>query len=65
MKYTSEKDFEKIPTGGSVTITLGDQSQYVGGIVLDNNVDNRYIRLAEEGVDTTIKYAQIESIDVS
>ena len=58
-----DKDFEKIKEGNEVEIILKENNHFTGKVV-ENNLDQLYIRVNEKLCDTTIWYYQIKSVEI-
>ncbi len=60
-KVTAKEEFENIKKGDEVIIHIKNPVQ---GMVVENNLNQKYIQVDEMPMDTTVKYDQISSIEI-
>lgn len=62
--FTQKKEFEKIKKGDEVEVFIKRADEHVNGKVIENNINQACIQINDGSVDITIKYAQIESVEI-
>lgn len=61
---TEEKDFVKVEINDEVQVSVVEGMEDINGTVVENNIQEKYLRLNSKPVDVIIKYSQIAYIEV-